>query len=139
MLAVVVFGAAAAACRGSNGTQTVQVELGEWFVRASTATVKAGKVTFEARNLGPEDPHELVIVRTDLPADQLPMSEEGGIDEDKVEVVDEIEPFGLNETGAVSLSLPKGKYVLLCNIVETEDGERESHYAKGMYLAFTVE
>lgn len=81
----------------------------------------------------------MVIVRTDMPADQLPMSDEGGTDEEKVEVVDEIEPFGVNETLAVTVDLPKGKYVLLCDIVETEDGERESHYQKGMYLAFTVE
>ncbi|MCS7294536.1 MAG: hypothetical protein RMK15_00025 [Chloroflexota bacterium] len=129
---------AAVACSG-GGERKVSVELAEWRVVANPAQVKHGKVTFTARNSGPEDPHELVVVRTDLPADQLPIGEDGGIDEEAVEVLGEIEPFGVGETQKLTLDLPPGRYVLLCNIVEVEEGQRESHYKKGMFTAFVVE
>jgi hypothetical protein len=32
-----------------------------------------------------------------------------------------------------------GRYLLICNITEVEDGEIESHYKKGMVAVFTVE
>ena len=39
----------------------------------------------------------------------------------------------------VSFDLAPGKYVLICNIVQTEpDGSKEAHYKVGMRTAFTV-
>jgi hypothetical protein len=39
----------------------------------------------------------------------------------------------------VSFDLAPGKYVLICNIVQTEpDGSIEAHYKVGMRTAFTV-
>ncbi len=48
----------------------VNVELGEWFVRADNASVKAGPITFDVSNIGGES-HELVIIQTDLAPDDL--------------------------------------------------------------------
>ncbi len=42
------------------------MSLGGWAVTLDTATVSAGEVYFLANNMGPEVPHELVIIRTDL-------------------------------------------------------------------------
>ena len=42
-------------------------------------------------------------------------------------------------TEELTANLEAGSYVLLCNIVEEEDGETESHYAEGMHTSFTVE
>lgn len=36
------------------------------------SSVEAGEVTFEATNESPDDPHELVVVRTDLSPEALP-------------------------------------------------------------------
>lgn len=39
----------------------------------------------------------------------------------------------------LTLDLEPGTYVLLCNLVEEETGEVESHLAEGMHATFTVE
>jgi hypothetical protein len=51
-------------------TASVQVALGEWFIRPTADAVAAGSVTFEAHNQGGSS-HNLVILRTDLPHDAL--------------------------------------------------------------------
>ncbi|MBI4313009.1 MAG: hypothetical protein HY681_14705, partial [Chloroflexi bacterium] len=48
----------------------VEVELGEWFTTAGKASAPAGYVTLEGKNTGKEA-HEIVVMRTDLPADKL--------------------------------------------------------------------
>lgn len=101
----------------------------------------AGSVTFNAQNAGPDDPHELVIVRTDLPASELPTREDGAFDEDAegVEVLAEIEEFAVGGTESLTLDLAAGHYALLCNLVEVEDdGAVESHYKMGMWTDFEV-
>jgi uncharacterized cupredoxin-like copper-binding protein len=118
----------------------VNVTLQEWAVVPDTLSVPAGSVTFNAENVGPMDPHELVIVRTDIPASDLPTREDGAFDEeaDGVEVVDEIEEFDVGTTESLTLDLEPGHYVLLCNLVEEEDGELEAHYQMGMWIDFEV-
>jgi uncharacterized cupredoxin-like copper-binding protein len=62
-----------AACRrgGQAGVATVRVELGEYDIKVDKAEVAAGKVRFVAKNVGQME-HELIVLRTDLPADRLP-------------------------------------------------------------------
>ena len=100
----------------------------------------AGSVTFNATNIGPMDPHELVVVKTDIPAGELPTREDGSFDEDAegVEVIGEIEEFDVGLTESMTLDLEPGNYVLLCNLVEEEDGAIEAHYQMGMWVAFEV-
>src|SRR3990170_815044 len=50
----------------------VEVLLDEWSVVANPSEVPAGPVTFTAVNAGDED-HELVVLKTDLAADALPV------------------------------------------------------------------
>jgi hypothetical protein len=45
-------------------------------------------------------------------------------------------PFGGEEE--MTFDLEPGKYVLLCNVVEEEDGVTESHYKNRMRTAFAV-
>ena len=49
---------------------TVNVELGEWFVNADSASVTAGSITFDVSN-GGEQTHEFIIIQTDLAPDAL--------------------------------------------------------------------
>ena len=44
---------------------TVNVELGEWFVSADSASVTAGSITFDVSNSG-DQAHEFIIIQTDL-------------------------------------------------------------------------
>ena len=74
-----------------DGEQTVAVTLQEFAVSAVPTSVAAGEVTFEATNDGPDDQHELVVIRTDLDPTALPTNDDGSVDEEGegVEVLDE--------------------------------------------------
>lgn len=131
--------AAKATTPATKGT-VIEVVLNEFAVVTDKSTVPAGSITFKAINDGPDDEHEFVIVRSDLAPASLPTAADGSVPEDEVDVVDEIEGLAVGASGEVTVNLTAGKYVLLCNIVQTEpDGTIESHYAKGMRSAFTVE
>ncbi len=127
------------ACSSDEGGGTVQVTLQEFAIAADPASVPAGEVTFEAQNIGPDDPHELVVIATDLAPNALPTKEDGSVDEEGagVEALGEIEEFPVGETQRMTLDLEAGNYVLICNIYDAE--EMEAHYQEGMRLGFTVE
>lgn len=122
----------------------VKVALQEWAVIPEVQTIKAGETYFLADNVGPDDAHELVVIRTDLAPDELPV-EDGLVPEDGLEREDEfaiiawIEPFSPGSQASMVLHLEPGNYILICNIAEVEGGQLESHYQEGMFAAFTVE
>lgn len=125
-----------AACGGGGATPTpaaqkVAVELGEWTVKPSSATVKAGRVEFAATNKG-QLAHELVVFKTDVASGGLPVKD-GQADEAAGTVIGEIKPeeLGPGKTDSHAWDLSAGRYVLLCNVA--------GHYQAGMHAAFTVE
>ena len=120
---------------------TVEVTLQEFAVAAVPSSIGAGAVTFDVTNDGPDDVHEFVIIRTDLGATELPVDEDGAVVEDGegLEVIDEIEDIPIGATESVTADLDAGAYVLICNVVQTEDdGTIEAHYSEGMRTGFTV-
>ncbi|WDT69536.1 MAG: hypothetical protein MPW17_12160 [Candidatus Manganitrophus sp.] len=116
----------------------VQVTLREWSVAVDRGTVRPGRITFQTANRGTED-HELVILRTDLPADALSLRDDRVDEATAGRILGEIEPFAPATEKELTLDLEPGSYVLLCNIVETENGQKEGHYTMGMRIAFKVE
>jgi hypothetical protein len=56
----------------ASATQ-VDVVLREWSVTTAQASVPAGQVYFLVDNQGPEDPHEFVVIRSDLAPAALPV------------------------------------------------------------------
>jgi uncharacterized cupredoxin-like copper-binding protein len=125
----------------TTAVTTVSVTLQEFSVTPAPTSAPAGQVTFEAKNTGPKDPHELVVIRTDLAPDALPTTSEGKVDENGagVEVIGEIEEFKVGEAQSKAFDLTAGSYVLICNVVEEEEGKTEAHYKLGMRTDFTVE
>jgi hypothetical protein len=123
---------------GGDGGSTVAVTLQEFAVVPDTSSASAGSVTFEASNEGPDDPHELVVIQTDLEPQSLPTDENGAVDEagEGIEVIGEIEEFPPGETESITFELESGSYVLICNI--WDEDEQESHYQEGMRVSFTV-
>jgi hypothetical protein len=138
LLALAVVAGACSSDDGGDGG-TVEITLQEFAIAANPATVSAGSVTFDATNTGPDDPHELVVFRTDLAPDALPTNDNGAVNEEGegIELIGEIEEFPVGETDSASFDLDAGNYVLVCNI--WDEDEQEAHYAEGMRLAFTVE
>jgi len=111
---------------------SVDVELGEFFVRPLTREVDAGTVTFDLDNTGGE-PHELVVVRART--DDL-VVEDGQVQEDDLAdgaFIGEVEPFPPGECQG-TFDLDPGDYTLFCNIVEGD----ESHFEEGMHVPFRV-
>jgi uncharacterized cupredoxin-like copper-binding protein len=119
--------------------QTVEVRLQEWAVVPAAESVAAGNITFAITNTGPEDPHEFVVMKTDLDAGALPVDDTGTVDEagEGMEVIDEVEDLPVGESANISVALDAGHYVLLCNIYD--DTEQEAHYTMGMRINLTVE
>jgi hypothetical protein len=117
----------------------VVLTLTEFAIKPSKSP-KGGNVSIKAENAGKEN-HEVVIVKGEK-ADALPKDADGGLDEDKLPeggLIGEIEPFASGQVCSGVFNLPAGKYVLLCNITETEpNGEKESHLKEGMHIPFVV-
>ena len=65
----------------ADAPSALTVDMGEWFFETDSETIKAGKVEVTAANVGEVD-HELIAVKTDLPADDLPVTPEGGLEGD---------------------------------------------------------
>ncbi|MEX2375173.1 MAG: plastocyanin/azurin family copper-binding protein [Dehalococcoidia bacterium] len=108
---------------------TVAATLNEWDIVVDVVTVPAGEVTFDVENAG-AIPHELVVVRTDLAEDGLPVAD-GRVVESEIDIVGEVEEFAAGTTESGTFSLEAGSYVLICNI--------PAHYTQGMHTPFTVE
>ena len=117
----------------------VGVTLQEWAVVPEATTLAAGSVHFTISNVGPNDEHEFVVIRTDTPAGSLPTADTGAVEEDAVglEVVDEVEELAVGADGELTVDLTPGHYVVLCNIYN--EAEAESHYKLGMRTDITLE
>lgn len=109
------------AAEAGDTSDTVQ------FLKVSPATVAAGPVTFTLTNNGTKN-HEMVVLKTDTPYDQLEIGADDRVSEDTS--VGEIGEIKAGTTGTVTLDLAPGSYVLVCNIAK--------HYGQGMQGSFTV-
>jgi uncharacterized cupredoxin-like copper-binding protein len=136
MASILGLGLVAAGCGG--GGEDVSITLQEFAVGTDPASVSAGDVTFNIENIGPDDTHEFVVIRTDLDPTGLPTDENGAVDETGagIEVVDEVEEVPVGDTRTLEVDLTAGSYVLICNIFD--EAENEAHYQEGMRTGFTV-
>lgn len=111
---------------GAASAQTVQVELNEYGVAPAITIVKAGRVTFTARNVGNED-HELEI------------SSRAGRDIPDEAILGEAEDIGPEETKAFTVDLKPGTYELACRLQDTKANPPFNHYDRGMFTTFSVQ
>ena len=101
---------------------TVYVNLGDYWVQPAVTSVRAGKVTFIAKNLG-RMPHELMIERA-----PIKLTAPNQPDEDAAQGM--IEDMSSGRSGRMTVRLSPGSYVLFCNLT--------GHYAAGQHTTFTV-
>ena len=116
----------------SGGGAPVSVTAGDksdvsQFLTVQPTTVAAGKVTFTFKNTGNRQ-HEMIVLKTDTPFDQLTVGSDNRVSED--DSVGEISETDQGKTVTKTFDLAPGAYVLVCNI--------EKHYSQGMRSAFTV-
>lgn len=115
----------------TTAESTVEVAMNEFNFIPKDATATAGKITINAPNQG-KVVHELVLVKTDKAATDLPQAN-GEVDEDAIPPADipgEIADVPPGETKSLTVTLPAGRYVMICNV--------PGHFAAGMYGTFTV-
>ena len=129
-----------AACGDEGEGGEVDIVLKEWAVEPSVDTLPEGPIVFNTKNEGPDEDHELVVIRTDFAPDALPTKGNGSVDQggSGLDVKGEVRKIEPNDDNSGSYTLDPGKYVLICNLVSDVDGQDTAHYAKGMYAAFTV-
>ena len=116
---------------GDGATGGVAVELNDsWQVIPVPDNIAAGEVAFTASNAGAQ-PHELVVVETDLDPTDLPV-EAGAVPAsgDGFETLGKTELLDGGASGELTLELEAGNYLLICNVA--------GHYQLGMTTAFTV-
>ncbi|TIT18550.1 MAG: copper resistance protein [Mesorhizobium sp.] len=107
-----------------KGMQSMRMDLG-------TEQVKAGNVTFNVTNTSQTLAHEFVVVRSDKPIETLLYNEqEKEVEESALEVVNEIEDLDPGKSGALTVKLEPGSYILLCN--------KAGHFKLGMVNHITV-
>jgi uncharacterized cupredoxin-like copper-binding protein len=106
----------------------VPITLTEWSLVTDSAVAPPGSVVFDVTNAGTVE-HQLVIVRTSLAANALPVAG-GAVDTANLEVVGEIETLARGDRDRDAFLLQAGAHVLICNIA--------GHYEAGMRLGFTV-
>lgn len=127
VLAALLLGAGAApGVATTTAASTVSVVIKEWSLKASAVTVPAGKTTFVVRNAGTMK-HEFLVIRSDRHHHQLQVK--GGRASEAGER-GEIERIAPGATRRLTLTLPAGKYVLLCNL--------PGHYKRGQYASLTA-
>lgn len=116
----------------SKSATKIDVVEKEMEIKLSSNTIPAGKVDFVIKNVG-RMPHELVVFKTDLPLDKLPLKN-GEMDEEGAGVKNVADTgeksIKSGETRTLSANLSPGNYVAVCNY--------PGHFSGGMKTAFVV-
>ena len=117
------------AATGTDVTVTVgETDVQHMYMNVDPASVAAGTVTFTVTNEGVKK-HEFVVLQTDANPDKLTV-EGDEVVEDDYDSPGEIGDLPAGSTDTLTLDLPAGNYVLICNL--------KGHYRMGMYAPFTV-
>lgn len=100
-------------------------------IRLDIPTVAAGKVTFEVSNDSKVLIHEMVVSPITARDSALPyIADDNKIDEDAAGHLGEVAELDPGKSGALSVDLTPGLYILYCNI--------PGHYIGGMWTILTV-
>ncbi len=102
------------------------------FVDADKKKVPAGTVTFRVKNASKETIHEMLIAPARDEKTVLPfVAGENRVDEEASGHLGEVSELDPGKSGALTLDLKPGVYVLFCNI--------PGHYMAGMWTTIKVE
>lgn len=115
-------------CAPSTGD--VPVDLEEYSLDVGSASAASGRVTFNTRNVGQIE-HELVVLRTTLNEDKLPVRDgEVQTSARGLTVAGKTGRIRSGRSETLAVTLRAGAYVLICNV--------PAHYQSGMRARFRV-
>ena len=115
-----------------NGSEKIEVRERSFRISLSRVTVAPGKVGFDVHN-DASVPHEFVVFKTDLDADDLPLGKDGDVIEDSPDLDDVIDSGSALAPGssrALFGELTAGHYAVVCNL--------PGHYHNGMHIDLDV-
>jgi len=117
-------------CSPGYAEQPIKTKLLTNTIQLNANHVKAGTVTFEVSN-APDTglTHELVVLKTDLDADKLPVKN-GQVSESQFKKMGEVEDIDPGKNKRLTLKLAPGRYVLICN--------QPGHYSMGLHTSLLV-
>ena len=110
----------------ADASGTVKVSIANFKIKPATGSTSPGRTTFVVRN-SDSMVHELVVIRTNRKAGDLPVKGATASEKGKVGAAEDI---GAGQTKRVTVNLAKGHYALICNL--------PGHYQGGMFADFTV-
>lgn len=128
VVAVVAAGlvVASASPADNEASAVVSLTLTEWKLTPGQVTVRPGRISFVVRNDGTMA-HEFVVLRSHLHHHTLKVKGGKAVETSRVGRIPQI-PSGTSKR--ITLKVPAGKYVLLCNML--------GHYQAGQYAALRV-
>jgi uncharacterized cupredoxin-like copper-binding protein len=115
-----------------NGTEKIEVHESSFRIQLSETTIRSGKIGFDVHN-NASVPHEFVVFKTDVAADELPLGKDGDVVEDSPElkdVADSGSSISPGHSRALFATLTPGHYAVVCNL--------PTHYHQGMHIDLTV-
>ena len=115
-----------------HGSQVLHVDERDFALQLATTRLRAGTYVFVDTNHGPSA-HELVMWKTDDPANRLPLLPNHRVNEESSQlssVLDSGTALDPGQTRLLTATLPPGHYVLACNL--------PGHFISGMHLDITV-
>ncbi len=110
----------------ATSAAVVSVGLEEWKLVPERTVIPAGRLTFIVRNDGSMT-HELVVLRSDRRARALPVKGGRAVEAGRLGRISQI---ASGASKRLTLKLPAGRYVLLCNLL--------GHYQAGQFAGLRV-
>lgn len=106
----------------------ISATVKDFEIAIDPTDVAGGEVAFSINNEGPSA-HEFVVIESDDAPGDLTV-EDGEVTEDGLNVIGEAEDIAPSTTADLTLTLPEGQYVIICNV--------PGHYEQGMYTGLKV-
>lgn len=107
----------------------IHVTLLDTAIKLDQTSMPAGPVTFSITNSG-YVPHDLVVLQTSIPQDQLPLSPTNPKQVQEPGLAGQAMNIAVGASANLVLTLGAGPYVLICNM--------DNHYKNGMHTGLTV-
>ncbi len=100
-------------------------------ITAEPSSVSAGEVTFDVTNTSKDTVHEMIVAPLNSADEKLPyLQDVGRVDEEAAGHLGEVAELDPGASGALTVTLKPGAYILYCNI--------PGHYMGGMWTDITV-
>ena len=113
------------------GSTHAQMMMATMTIVLDKPAVPAGEVTFEVTNASKETIHEMILSPVADLATPLPyVAEAMRVDEDAAGSLGEVSELDPGKSGALTVTLGPGTYILYCNI--------PGHYVLGMWALLEV-